>query len=264
VSSRPQRESEPHAEGGPRPQPGAPPFEVLAGDYDRLRPADGNWLEVVDAMWEECDLAGRRVLDLGCGTGRIASALAARGARVWGVDPSAAMLEQARARCGRSVGLKLGRAEELPFGDGWFERLVVHLVVHLVDRGRAFPEFARVLARGGRVVIATFAPSHFGRIWLARYFPSLPELDRQRFVHPARLADELVACGFGGLRLRHVGQEARVGRADALERIRGRFISTLWLLSEEEYRAGLERAERELPEVTTYTREWTLVSGELR
>jgi ubiquinone/menaquinone biosynthesis C-methylase UbiE len=122
---------------------------------------DGNWWELVDVLVEEGDLRGRRVLDVGCGTGRLSLALTERGAKVWGVDTSAEMLEQARAAAGRRVGLKRGSAEELPFKDGWFDRAVLRLVVHLVDRGRALPELARVLAPGGRAVVATFQPRHF-------------------------------------------------------------------------------------------------------
>jgi SAM-dependent methyltransferase len=81
------------------------------------------------------------VLDVGCGTGRTAAALAERyGAKVWGVDPSEEMLAVARQKVPASVGLKAGSAEDLPFRDGWFERAVMVLVVHHVDRGRALPD----------------------------------------------------------------------------------------------------------------------------
>lgn len=181
---------------------------------------------------------------------------------MWGVDSSAEMLARARERAGRAVGFKQGRAEALPFRDGWFERAVLRLVVHLVDRDRALPELARVLGPGGRAVVATFRPEHFDGIWLARYFPSLAEIDRARFPVPEALARALEAAGFASVRTRALTQPARVGREQALERLRGRYISTLWLVSEDEYRAGLERAERELPEETAYSLEWALLVAE--
>jgi ubiquinone/menaquinone biosynthesis C-methylase UbiE len=207
----------------------------------------------------EGDLRGRRVLDLGCGTGRLAAALAERGAKVWGVDPSAEMLAQARASVGPRVGLKQGRAEALPFRDGWFERAVLRLVVHLVDRPRALPELARVLAPGGRVLIATFAPSHFEWYWLVGVFPEVGEIDRERFPAPERLEAELEAAGFTGARTRTLAQRGRLSRAEALERIRGRYISTLRLLDEKTFAAGLARAERELPETIETRLEWAVV-----
>ena len=73
-------------------------------------------------------------MDVGCGTGRFAALLAERyGCKVWGVDVSAEMLAVARERVPSGVGLKLGAAEDLPFRDGWFEGVMMTLVVHLVD-----------------------------------------------------------------------------------------------------------------------------------
>ncbi|MGH3010771.1 MAG: class I SAM-dependent methyltransferase [Gaiellaceae bacterium] len=251
--------------GGSEPptSPGSPPdFGPLAEDYDRLRPADDNWWELVDALVEAGDLRGRRVLDVGCGTGLLSLALADRGVKVWGVDASEEMLAQARAAVGRRVGLKLGRAESLPFKDGWFERVVLRLVVHLVDRAQAFPEIARVLAPGGRALVATYTPNHFEWFWLTSVFPEVRELDRARFPTPEALVQELRAAGFGSVRVRTLRQRTRLGREEALERIRGRYISTLRLLDEATFAAGLERAERGLPETIESPLEWAVVAAE--
>jgi ubiquinone/menaquinone biosynthesis C-methylase UbiE len=241
----------------------APDFGPLAETYDRLRPVDDNWWEVVDVLVADGDLAGRRVLDVGCGTGLLADALAKRGARVWGVDTSPEMLARARAHAGKRVGFKLGPAEALPFKDAWFERAVLRLVVHLVDRPRALTELARVLHPGGRAVIATFAPEHFERFWLTQVFPAIAEIDRKRFPSPDQLADELATAGFTRVRTRRLRQETRLAREDALERIRGRYISTLRLLDDEALAAGLARAERELPAEVESQLEWAIVSAEL-
>jgi len=242
--------------------PQAPDFGPLAESYDRLRPVDSNWWEVFELLVREGDLAGRRVLDVGCGTGRLATALAERGSRVWGVDPSEEMLRQARAVAGNRVGLKHGRAEELPFKDAWFERAVLRTVVHLVDRPRALPELARVVAPGGRAVIATFAPEHFGSYWLGAFFPELLEIDRARFPTGDELADELSAAGFDPIRTHRLSQRGSLAREDAVERIRGRYISTLRLLNDESFARGLADAERGLPETVAFTIVWIVVVAE--
>jgi SAM-dependent methyltransferase len=201
----------------------------------------------------EADLAGRRVLDIGCGTGRFLAQLAEI-ARAWGVDASPEMLEVARTRAG-GAGLKLGSAEELPFKDGWFERATMWLVAHLVDRPRTFAEAHRVLSRDGRFAVATFDPSYFDEFWLNELFPSMEAVDRKRFPTAAELEAELRGAGFD-VRLLRLSQRGSLARADALERIRGKHISTFDLISDEEYDAGLARAERELPESVDYRVEW--------
>jgi SAM-dependent methyltransferase len=236
----------------------SPDFGPLAATYDELRPADANWWELFELLVREADLVGRRVLDVGCGTGRLSAALAERGSRVWGVEPSREMAEHARAR---GVHVKVAGAERLPFKDGWFERAVLWLVAHLVDRPVAFAEAARVLAPDGRIAIATFDPAHFDRYYLNRLFPSLERIDRARFPETEALAGELRAAGFEPTLVR-LTQTASIGKAEALQRIRGRFISTLRLLEEAEFADGLGRAERELPEQIGYELDWALVVAE--
>jgi ubiquinone/menaquinone biosynthesis C-methylase UbiE len=240
----------------------SPDFGPLAEDYDRLRPTDDNWWELVDLIAAEGDVRGRRLLDVGCGTGRLALALAERGAKVWGVDPSPEMIAEAQSVTGRRVGLKVGEAESLPFKDGWFERAVLRLVVHLIDRARAFPELVRVLAPGGRAVVATFTPAHFEWFWLISVFPKVAEIDLARFPRPETLVAELTAAGFASARARTVTQTTMLSKEEALERIRGRYISTLRLLDEETFSAGLARAERQLPERIESKLEWALVVAE--
>ena len=226
----------------------SPDFGPLAETYDALRPADANWVEVADTLAAEGDLAGRRVLDIGCGTGRLATRLAEQhGARVWGVDPSPQMLDVARARAPRGVGFKLGRAEDLPFKDGWFDRATMWLVAHLLDRPAAFAEARRVVAADGRFALATFDPAYFDNFFLNRLFPSLETIDRARFPLHDELRDELRAAGFREVRLTELHQAAATTRHEALEKIEGRFISTLRLLDEDEFREGLERAAARAP-----------------
>ena len=190
----------------------------------------------------------------------LAAALAEReAARVWAVDAEPAMVEIARDRVPRSARVREGRAEELPFRSGWFERAVLRLVVHLVDREKAFPELRRVLAPEGRAVVATFDPSHFDGFWLNRYFPSLEAIDRARFPEPDVLRRELEAAGFASTRVVHVSQSHEIDRTTALERIRGRHISTFDLLDPDEVAAGTALAERELPERVRGRLDWAVV-----
>jgi SAM-dependent methyltransferase len=233
-----------------------PDFGRRASTYDELRPVDNDWWELFELLVREGDLRGRRVLDVGCGTGVFAAELSAE-AKVWGVDPSPEMLEVARRR-GSGAGFKLGSAEALPFKDRWFERAVLRLVVHLVDRPRAFIELHRVLAEGGKLAVATFDPAYFGVFWFRDYFPSMEAIDRARFPTQEELSTELAAAGFGPPRFVSLSQRGALSRDQALRRIRGRHIATFDLIGDEEYEAGLARAERELPDRVDYHQEWLI------
>ncbi len=196
------------------------------------------------------------MLDIGCGTGRLEAALAGR-ARVWGVDAEPAMLEVARRNAPEAT-FKQGRAEQLPFKDGWFERAVMWLSSHLVERPAAFAEARRVLGPEGRLAVVTFDPSYFDAFWLNALFPSMERVDRARFSTVGELEGELRAAGFAQVELATLSQRGTRTRTEALERIRGRHISTFDLISEEEYEAGLARAEGELPERFEYRVEWLI------
>ncbi len=205
-------------------------FAAMAACYDELRPAS---LDMAELTLAELD-GTRRLLDVGCGTGRFAALASERlGARVWGVDPSPEMLARAKARGAR--------------GDGAVDAVHAHLVLHLVEsRARAIEEMLRVLDGEGRVVIVSFRPEHFDRFHLAPYFPSLVEIDRARFPDPDLVVRELRQAGLGEVSERAVHRHVRLEPADVLAPVRGRYISTLHLLPEEEYQNGLERLERDL------------------
>lgn len=110
---------------------------------------------------------GMRVLDVGCGTGtlalRLKSAVGESGV-VSGIDASPEMIEvAARKARGRGVDLDLRVevAERLPFGDGEFDRVTSTLVFHHFPddvKLASLREIRRVLAPGGRLVVADFPP----------------------------------------------------------------------------------------------------------
>ncbi|HWH65748.1 MAG TPA: methyltransferase domain-containing protein, partial [Gaiellales bacterium] len=183
-------------------------FAALAGGYDELRPAGESWRELAAVELAELGPAAR-LLDVGCGTGRFAVFAAERlGARVWGVDPSSEMLDQAKRRGARGVGWKQAAAEHLPFKDGWFDAAHAHLVMHVVDDvGAALSEIARVLCPGGRLVVVSFRREHFDRFHLNPYFPTLAGIDRARFPDPAALSAAIGQAGFHDVAERGLHQQ---------------------------------------------------------
>jgi len=166
---------------------------------------------------------------------------------VWGIDQSIDMVAVARETVPAGVGVRQAVAERLPFRDGWFDRVTMSLVIHLVERPQALAEARRVVGPDGRIAIATFHPDHFASYWLNPYFPSIREIDGARFPAPETLERELGEAAFLRFEVRRLTTELTIGREDALARIRGRHISTFDLLPADELEEGTARADRELP-----------------
>jgi SAM-dependent methyltransferase len=106
------------------------------------------------------DVAGRRILDVGCGAGPLLEALRGRGAIVTGVDPSTKILELARRRLGDSAALQQADLSyPLPFPDGAFDDVVASLVLHYLEDWTApLAELRRVLTPGGRLIVSVDHP----------------------------------------------------------------------------------------------------------
>lgn len=103
------------------------------------------------------------LLDIGTGTGEMLKVFAARIARGEGIDQSREMLAVARASL-EAEGLahchvRHGDLYSLPYEDASFDVVVLHQVLHYIDDiAGALTEAGRVLAPGGRLAIADFAP----------------------------------------------------------------------------------------------------------
>ncbi len=103
---------------------------------------------------------GRRILDLGCGTGYDAMAMATlvgNGGEVVGIDRSEGMVKEARQRAegvGLPVRFEVGDAMALPFPDNYFDGARADRVFqHLADPERALAEMIRVVRPGGSIVL---------------------------------------------------------------------------------------------------------------
>ena len=111
------------------------------------------------------DLAGKDVIELGCGTAYISAWLARRGARVVGIDNSAAQLATAR-RLQREHGLAFtlihGNAEQVPYPDASFDLAISEYGACLwADPSRWVPEAARLLRPGGVLIfLVQLGPPH--------------------------------------------------------------------------------------------------------
>ena len=171
-------------------------FSSAAGQWDHLRTA------LFGSTFHFQALAGLLdpewvVGDLGCGTGPVTSALAPYVARVVAIDNSPAMLAAARRRMhgAGNVEFRRGDLEALPVSDGELSAATLTLVLpYLPAPARVFPEVARVLARGGRVLVTDLVAhsreayrQQLGHQWLG--------------FSEAHLVEWLESAGFGRVRV---------------------------------------------------------------
>jgi SAM-dependent methyltransferase len=200
------------------------------GDADSYQAEHGAFLGEVDLVWcpeglREADahllgeVAGRRVLEVGCGAASAARWLATQGADVVAMDLSAGMLRHAVAGAEASgVRVPLLQADglALPFGDGVFDVACTAFgaVPFVADSGALMREVARVLRPGGRWVFSVTHPMRWiflddpgerGLLAVHSYFDRSPYVERDAagvptYVEQHRtLGDrlrELVAAGF--------------------------------------------------------------------
>ncbi|MEE2787608.1 MAG: bifunctional 2-polyprenyl-6-hydroxyphenol methylase/3-demethylubiquinol 3-O-methyltransferase UbiG [Myxococcota bacterium] len=105
------------------------------------------------------DWHGQRVLDLGCGGGFMADALARRGACVTGVDPSAPAIDAARTHAQETqldIDYRVGVGEAIPCEDHSFDIVVcVDVLEHVADLDQVLDEVNRVLKPGGLFLFDT-------------------------------------------------------------------------------------------------------------
>ena len=100
------------------------------------------------------DLDGKKVLDLGCGTGRLIKPLLEKGAQVCGADISSKMLKIAEKKFSKVKFFKTD-AEKTPFKDDRFDIVVAgFLIVHVKDLDKVFREVYRILKPGGCFIVS--------------------------------------------------------------------------------------------------------------
>lgn len=220
-------------------------YDAVAPDYDR-RYALHDYPGIRACLLRAVTGGARRVLELGCGTGRWLSELSLAGCEVAGIEPSRNMLE--RARHALQGDLRHGVAEALPWPDASFDSVCcVNALHHFTDPQQALREACRVLRPGGTFLSIGLDP-HVQRDqwWVYDFFPETWNADLQRFPSAATRIAWLRAAGLA---------QANVSSAEHLESSRSlsearedgilapTFTSQLTALSSEQYAAGIARIE---------------------
>jgi SAM-dependent methyltransferase len=150
-------------------------FDVSATAYDRFMGRYSTLLapEFADFAGVE---RGRRVLDVGAGSGALTAVLVERGAEVVAIDPSRQFVEALLERL-PDVSVVAGAAEDLPFDDGAFDVALAQLVVHFMDDPSAGIAEMRRVTRPDGVVAACVWDHGTGRGPLSPFWEAARVLD---------------------------------------------------------------------------------------
>lgn len=177
-----------------------PDYSRQAARYDEARSASPSVLRPLREALRGAP--GRRLADIGGGTGNYALALRSEGWEPVVVDRSPAMLARARAKGLETV---QADAQRLPFADAAFDAAVmISMLHHVEDRGAALAEARRILVRGGRLVLMGFTGEDAASLWILQYFPSSrPWMEA---THPPRsaYADQLPGASLFAFRFEDI------------------------------------------------------------
>jgi SAM-dependent methyltransferase len=167
-----------------------------------------------------------QALDVGCGEGRFCRMMRGWGVTPIGIDPTEALVEEARRR-EPDGDYRIGRGEALDFADGRFDLVVSYLsLIDISDAAAAIAEMARVLRPGGTLLIANLNGFSTAGAWVRdgkaavhfafdRYLEARPEwvgwrgIRIQNWHRP--LSDYMTALLGQGLILRHFDEPAPLG-----------------------------------------------------
>lgn len=233
-------------------------YDEASATYDGSRTTEGQLLAAIlaegDAVAEfsvptavGAGPRAIRVLDFGCGTGNYLAALeAARPAwALAGVEPSAGMRDRAKAKLARAQVLA-GDHSALPLPDGSVDLAFMTDVVHHVpDLPAMFAALARVLAPGGRLLIATQSHEQIGERFYSEYFPGAVAADLARYPDIPALDAGAKAAGLSVLESAELPGGSRRIDGDFIALVQSRGYSMFRLLSDEEVEDGLSLLERD-------------------
>ncbi len=220
-------------------------YDQLARTYDR-RFAEGGVRATASALLTLAhDLKAKRILEVGCGTGRWLADLRPESDHLYGLDLSSGMLSKAKER---DAGLRpiRGRAGRLPFPTAAFDLVFcVNAIHHFVEQRRFVFEARRLLRSSGALAVVGMDPHGRRDHWYVYdTFDSTYQTDLERFPSWGEVMDWMTAAGFGQVAWRVVERinDPKFGR-EVLDDpfLRKESTSQLALLTDDAYAEGLQR-----------------------
>lgn len=224
-------------------------------DYDAIA-------EVYDHRYERSDYSpvlrlllsfvhgGRRILEVGCGTGHWLQELTKHGYDVVGLDPSRKMLQAVACKSRQPLTVQ-GCAEAMPWRQKMLDRIFcINAFHHFANQEGFLAEARRVLRHGGGILVVGLDP-HTGldRWWIYDYFPQVIDISKKRYPSTDRIRSLMAAYGFvSSSTMEALHMPLRISARLALEtgRLAKTTTSQLAVLTDDEYSEGMTNLMRDI------------------
>jgi ubiquinone/menaquinone biosynthesis C-methylase UbiE len=221
----------------------------------------------IQTLVKFADLKDRmKILDVCCGTGNLsAQVMEYIDIESVGIDKSFQMLQKAKEK---SLDVMCADVDGgLPFNNRTFDAVIGSYFLHYIKKIESLiADCYRILKEKGPLIFLTSSHGQIEQLHpvLKEIFPSLIERDKERFPDIPELLYFFKTAGFKNIRHRELIISRIPIDLSYLEKVKNRFVSTFYLLSEREFNSGVEKLEAFIIEnKETVFREWrgTMICG---
>jgi len=188
---------------------------------------------------------GKKVLDLGCGTGNIAWQIKNNiHADIVGVDASPEMLKVAKSKALEVVCSDID-SQQLPFRDSSFHVIVgAYVIHHIKNLNFMLSECYRVLQRGALVLLTSSHKQIEDQHPIIRdFFPSYVNIDKSRLPEIGTIDRSLESNSFEDIRHEEVTVANIPIDYEYLQKVKNKYVSTYHLMPQSEFENGIARLE---------------------
>ena len=215
--------------------------------YDLVREGD---MVTINRIIEEGEIhCNSRVLEIGCGTGNYAVAIAnLTEAQVYGMDQSEGMLQKAAAK-GSNVRFAKGDAVTLEgFEDNYFDVIyMVDVIHHIKDINTMLKNIYRVLRKEGTVFLFTDSYENIKNRLTTKYFPETLEVELNRYQSTEEIFKAMEVNGLHSIRADNLNVGCDEEAGEKLIKIAEKQGYSMFnLISQEAIDSGIERLKEDL------------------
>lgn len=222
----------------------------------------------IGKLIEFADLKDRmKILDVGCGTGNLSAQIVESiEVKNIGIDRSFQMLQKAKNKALDVICADVDCG--LPFNEYTFDAVIGSYFLHYIKEMESFiDDCFRILKDNGPLIFLTSSHYQIEQLHpvIKEFFPSLIERDKKRFPDIPELDYYFKTAGFKNIRHGELIIDRIPMDMSYLEKVKNRFVSTFYLLSESEFNRGVEKLEAFIMNnKETVFREWrgTMICGE--